>query len=220
MTRVLLLVVVVVVLLLMLGMMRNEYTRLAGRSRRSKDTRRDNETLDTTRRKLWARDVEHLHAVEREYTEFEMDPFSILRRPLLADVSVPTTETFHRALYAAQGLSAALGDPDTDPVPGQKYLDKLGEKVSAVMTAWIAANNHARMVGVPTTTERERRRLRQAEEAMKRAVDGRTAPAERRLALERVQELIAELIDIPMPAVALDKVVAAIEHEERRALGR
>lgn len=133
--------------------------------------------------------------VKNAYAAFCFDPHSVFGRPLLNDVTEPSTAAF----YEAQEQAAAL---ETDP--GQKIPDQHAVAYIAavdVLTAtWDAADAHAREVGVSRLTTGERTSLRRAQVALDRALDPRTPAGERELAYRRVLELIEGLIVLPEPA--------------------
>ena len=164
---------------------------------------------DETER-LWNRHVDALNDLKREYSTFETDPWSAFRRPLLADVTEPQTAAFHDAFRRAQDLQA-----DTAPA-SRRLVDEFGDAVHNALTAWKIADRHARKVAVPTTTDSERRRLRQAQDALHLALDERTSPAERRAALETVERLSKGLTTLE-PA-ARTTIVTELETAERREI--
>lgn len=178
----------------------------------SRSSRTSGSCLSAESARLWGRHLDALAELESQYTQFETDPWLAFRRPLLADVTEPQTADFHDALRQAQDLR-------TDEVPALRDLvDEFGAAVRAATRAWEAADKHAREVAVPTTTDSERRRLRQAEDALSLALDERTSSAERRVALGRVEELIKGLTT--MPPKAHTSVVAELDHVERRAINQ
>lgn len=160
--------------------------------------------------RLWSRHNASLVDLELQYVEYEADPWSAFRRPLLADVGVPETAAFHQALRHAQDLR-------TDVAPTTRsQVDEYGTAVYAAHMAWKLADQHARDIAVPTTTDSERRRLRQAEEALRIALDERSSIHERRIALARVETLIKGLTRIE-PA-ARTKLFLALDHEDRKEI--
>ncbi|MGN7157716.1 hypothetical protein ACTHRK_16675 [Dietzia cercidiphylli] len=160
--------------------------------------------------RLWSRHVDALAKLEAEYTAFEIDPSSAFRRRLLADVSEPQTAAFHDVLRRAQDLRTE------EPPSSRRLVDEFGDAVHAAGTAWRIADRHARNIAVPTPTDSERRRLRQAEDALQLALDERTSSAERRVALERVEHLIRGLTSIE-PA-ARTSIFAELDHLDRREI--
>lgn len=169
------------------------------------DRERETETA-----RLWDRHVAALNEIKGSYVEFETDPWSAFRRPLLGDVTEPATAAFHDAFAHAQDLHT-----DTRPT-SRELVNDFGAAVRAATRAWQAADQHARMIAVPATTDTDRRRLRQAEDALHLALDERTSAAERRVALGRVEELIKGLTI--MAPKARTTIVAEIDHIERRAI--
>lgn len=162
--------------------------------------------------RLWRRHCDALMDLEAQYVEFETDPWSTFRRPLLADVRVPETADFHQALRRAQDLR-------TDTAPeSRSRVGEFGDAVHAARMAWSIADRHARDIAVPTTSESERRRLRQAQDALRLALDERTTAAERRVALERVEALIQGMTRI-QPA-AKTAVIAELDNIERREIAQ
>lgn len=165
---------------------------------------------DDNSERLWSRHNSSLEELELKYVEFETDPWSAFRRPLLADVREAETAAFHQAMRHAQDLR-------TDTVPtSRRQIDEYGNAVHAAHMAWQIADQHARDIAVPTTTDSERRRLRQAEDALRIALDERATVSERRLAIERVETLIKGLTRIE-PA-AKTHVMAALEHNDRKGI--
>lgn len=160
--------------------------------------------------RLWDRHVSALNELKQSYLDFETDPWSAFRRPLLGDVSEPATAAFHEAFAHAQDLH-------TSPPPASRELvDEFGAAVRAAARAWEVADQHAREIAVPTTTDTDRRRLRQAEDALRLALDERASAAERRAALGRVEELIKGLA--AMTPKARTTIVAELDHVERQAI--
>lgn len=160
--------------------------------------------------RLWRGHVAALNELRQKYVDFETDPWSAFRRPLLADVAEPETAAFHDAFSHAQDLH-------TERRPRSRAeVDDFGAAVRAATRAWQVADMHARKVAVPTTSEAERRRLRQAKAALLLAMDANTSAPERRVALARVEELISGLTAIP--AKARTTVVAELDTIERKAI--
>lgn len=160
--------------------------------------------------RLWDRHVTALNGLKENYIAFETDPWSAFRRPLLADVAEPETAAFHDAFAHAQDLHTG-----TRP-KSRSAVDDFGAAVRAANRAWEVADQHAREVAVPTTSEADRRRLRQAEGALQLAMDANASAAERRVALERVEELIKGLT--VMPKQARTAMVAELDHVQRAAI--
>lgn len=103
--------------------------------------------------RLWRRHLDALAGLEAQYVEFETDPWSTFRRPLLADVREPETAAFHQALRRAQDLRA-----DTDPA-SRFQVAEFGDAVHVARMAWAVADQHARDIAVPTVSDSERRRI-------------------------------------------------------------
>lgn len=164
--------------------------------------------IETAR--LWDRHVSALNEIKESYVEFETDPWSAFRRPLLGDVTEPSTAAFHDAFTRAQDLHT-----DTRPT-SRELVNDFGAAVRAATRAWQAADQHARTIAVPATTGTDRRRLRQAEDALHLALDERASAAERRVALGRVEELIKGLTI--MAPKARTTIVAELDHIERQAI--
>lgn len=172
--------------------------------------RKDHRAQKTETARLWGEHVATLNKLKQQYIDFETDPWSAFRRPLLGDVSEPTTAAFHDAFAHAQDLH-------TDhQSTSRSIVDDFGAAVRAANRAWEVADQHAREVAVPTTSETERRRLRQAEGALLLAMDENTSAAERRVALARVEELIKGLT--VMPRKARTVIVAELDHVQRAAI--
>lgn len=161
-------------------------------------------------RRLWDRHCNSLAQLEADYVTFETDPWSAFHRPLLADVGEPETAQFHKALARAQDLR-------TDRVPDTRsWVDEFGDAVRDARIAWQVADRHARDIAVPTATEEDRRRLRQAEDALRVALDERAPIPERQAALDRVHHLIKGLTRIE-PA-AQDFITAELDQVSRKAI--
>lgn len=160
--------------------------------------------------RLWGEHVAALHKLKQKFVEFETDPWSAFRRPLLGDVSEPETAAFHDAFAHAQDLHT-----ETRP-QSRTVVDDFGAAVRAATRAWQVADTHARKVAVPTVGESDRRRLRQAKGALLLAMDPATSAAERRAALGQVEKLIKGLTT--MPANARTTLVAELDHVERQAI--
>lgn len=171
---------------------------------------RQRQQQDSAMVRVWRHHNDSLAELEVQLVEFETDPWSAFRRPLLGDVREPLTAEFHMALGRAQ-------DARTDTLPATRTkVDDYGELVRAATLAWEAADRHAREVAVPATSDSERRRLRQAEDVLRIALDERASIHERRIALARVETLIKGLTRID-PA-ARTKLVLALDHEDRKEI--
>lgn len=193
------LVVVLVCLIVMLGI------RVLAKRRQQRELRKEIE-------RLWSLHDRSLRKLKAEYTAVETDPWTAFRRPLLTDVTEPLTAQFHEKFARAREL-------DTEYRPTNRELvDRFGDAVREATAAWAAADQHARAVAVPTTSDAERRRLRRAEDALRLALDERTSPAERMVALSRVEQLIAGLTAIPDKARAA--VVAELDTKARLAISQ
>lgn len=179
-------------------------------ARRTLGGRRQRSELRQEADRLWDLHVRDLNELKAAYTAFETDPWTAFRRPLLADVTEPLTAEFHQRFAHAQELH-------TEQRPTSRELvDLFGDAVRAATAAWSAADQHARAVAVPITTDAERRRLRRAEDALRLALDERTSPAERSVALATVEQLIAGLT--VMPTKARTTIVAELETKTRLAI--
>ncbi|MGN0102230.1 MAG: hypothetical protein ACI39C_14940 [Dietzia sp.] len=191
------LVVLLVPLVVMLG------ARVLAKRRQQRELRKEIE-------RLWILHARSLRKLKRSYTAAETDPWTAFRRPLLTDVTEPLTAKFHEKFARAREL-------DTEYRPTSRELvDRFGDAVREANAAWAAADQHARAVAVPTTSDAERRRLRRAEDALRLAMDERTSPAERAVALARVEQLIAGLTAIPYKARTT--IVAELETKTRLAI--
>ncbi|MET8703650.1 hypothetical protein ABZW10_33085 [Kitasatospora sp. NPDC004723] len=128
--------------------------------------------------------------VREEYGLYVADPFAVLDRPALADVTVPQTIALLHALDAA--ADAARG---TDPAAYR-------EAVTSLKLAWAAADGHARKLGVEHLPKQERATVGRARALLTTALDGGGNEHERRAAYEQARKLLDGVIVLPRQATA------------------
>lgn len=108
------------------------------------DERGHRRELRQEEERLWDLHVRDLNKLKAEYTAFETDPWTAFHRPLLSDVTEPLTAEFHRTFARAQKMH-------TEQQPTNRGLvDLFGNAVREANAAWMAADQHARAVAVPT----------------------------------------------------------------------
>ncbi|GGU51189.1 hypothetical protein [Streptomyces violascens] len=149
------------------------------------------------------------HAIEADYDEvrdvyaaYLCDVLAVLDRPALDDVTVPQTAALLHALDAA--ADARRGSD----------LDAYRQTVSALKTAWRAADDHARKTGIQHLPAPERTAIARARRLFETALDERGSQHERQAAYAKARALLDGVLAIPKQAVA------AVEHQTRPALAK
>ncbi|WP_281945596.1 hypothetical protein [Streptomyces olivaceus] len=152
---------------------------------------------------------ERRRAIEAEHDEvldayaaYLCDVLAVLDRPALDDVTVPQTAALLHALDAA--ADAHRGDD-----PGAYR-----QAVSALKTAWRAADEHARKTGARDLPAQERSAIAKARRLFEKALDERGSQHERQAAHAKARALLDGVLTLPRQAVA------AVEHHTRPALSK
>ncbi|MFF2548343.1 hypothetical protein ACFVUY_38100 [Kitasatospora sp. NPDC058063] len=175
---------------------------LAARRRRKASARRAGETR---RRARWEAIVEEHDDVREAYGAYVADVLAVLDRPALADVSVPQTVFFLKAMDTA--ADAARSD---DPLLYR-------EAVSMLKTAWGAADAHARKAGIRHLPEQERVTVARARGLLVQALAEGGNEHEKRLAYQKARRLLDDLDGVvTMPRQA----AAVLETRHRLALAK
>lgn len=149
------------------------------------------------------------HAIEAEHDEvrdayaaYICDVLAVLDRPALDDVTVPQTAAL---LHAMDDAADARRGSD---------LDTYRTAVSALKTAWRAADAHARKTGVRDLPASERSAIAKARRLFEKALDERGSQHERQAAHAKARDLLDGVLTLPRQAVA------AVEHHTRPALAK
>lgn len=124
-------------------------------------------------------------AVMDAYTTCLFDPLEAVRRPALFDLEVPQTQEFTLAYNNLTALSWEGDGVD---------LEHLEEVVSRAELFWDRARSHATRVTTSYFSLEEQKRLAQAEQLLKLALDESATGPERRLASERALALLQGIV--------------------------
>ncbi|MEU2395057.1 hypothetical protein [Streptomyces sp. NPDC007369] len=149
--------------------------------------RRNRAAADLARRA--ALEAEH-EAVLNEYAAYVTDVLAFLDRPALDDVTAPQTAEFLHAMDAAD--DARRGDD----------LGAYRKALSILKTAWRAADEHARRVGLGALPATERAAVGKARNLLELALDGSGGDHERHAAYAKARALLDGVLTIPRQAVA------------------
>ncbi|MGW3308350.1 DUF2786 domain-containing protein [Streptomyces sp. NPDC001073] len=153
------------------------------------------------RRRRWQALKRDHDAVATAYGDYLADVLAWLDRPTLNDVSVPETATLLHALDAADDARRG-GD-----------AGRYQETVAFLRTAWKAADDRARTVGLGDLPPAERRAAEQARKLLATALDtGTGSEHERRSAYAKARSLLDGILVLP------PKAIEALEATHRLAL--
>lgn len=155
----------------------------------------------------WRRAVATFNEVEAAYAAYLHEPAEIFHRPLLDDVTEPPTAAFLEAFHTATSLCMAFQPKDAD------YIDRFQAAAQDARLTWDVADAHARRIGLGSRTDTERRKLRQAQEALALALDESSTADERSTALRTVRRLVDGILELP-PRISIS-VLGAIESGAR-----
>ena len=145
-------------------------------------------------RQLRRKALERRHdTVLDAYGDFQVNLLDNLDRLALADVAVPHTARLVDALDAAR---------DARIPTGPESLEAYRKAVTALETAWTAADHHARVQGADYLPHDDRRRIKQAQAALSVAADEHGYLPQRQLALRRALQLVETVLPVPRTAVA------------------
>ena len=157
-------------------------------------------------------EAEELHAqVDAEWASFCFDLHAAINRPLLHDVTVPTTAAFFQAQADAEALRPTSGARHP-----ADWIERYHRAVQNLDEAWTAADRHAREAGADRLDPAEQRRIRQAHAALDRALDHRTPAAERDVALRIAADLLGSIGSLP--AAARTRLVRQLTERVRREI--
>lgn len=152
--------------------------------------------------RIWSESVARHDRLREEWLSFQQDFEKVLSFPLLTDVAEPRTAAFIDALGKATDLSADARPNSSDVV------ERYAQATRAAETKWHAALHHAERVRLARFAPGERDRIRKVQRLLRHAMNGGTAPEERRAYYERARDLLGDLIPLPEPArVALEQSV-------------
>jgi hypothetical protein len=154
-------------------------------------------------------------SVETEWTEYVEDIRSVYLRPLLEDVTVPASARFwqcrerveHLAPMAEALLHQKLRATDRDAAAARatQYL----AAVVDLATAWSAADENARAVGIGLLDNRTKLALGKVRSLLNRARDERTGAAERENCRQRIIQILGDL-EISIPGTARERALAQL----------
>ncbi|MFD7232101.1 hypothetical protein [Streptomyces sp. NPDC059881] len=143
-------------------------------------------------------EVEH-DEVRDAYAAYLCDVLAVLDRPALDDVTVPRTAAL---LHAVDTAADARQGSD---------LDAYRQAVSALKTAWRAADGHARRTGARYLPAEDRVAIAKARRLFEKALDERGSQHERMAAYGKARALLDGVLTVPRQAVA------AVKHQTRPA---
>jgi len=152
---------------------------------------------------VWEKARDRFAALKAEYAAFECDPMEVLRRPALADVSVPSTARFVDAFAEAQAL-------ETDAYPPAEHAASFVSAVDRAERAWRAAVDAAERIRLSGLDPAERATVERVIKLLTTARDSDSEP-ERAAAYARARAELGKLdragvIHLPRgAAAALDK---------------
>ncbi|MGW5852004.1 DUF2786 domain-containing protein [Streptomyces sp. NPDC055254] len=161
--------------------------KLSNRRRRRTAARRERAAAQLARRHVIETDHDE---VTETYGEYVCDVLAFLDRPALDDVTVPQTAALLHAMDAAG--DARRGDD----------LAAYRTAVSALKTAWRAADEHARRTGTRHVPQPERAIVAKARGLLEIALDGRGGEHERQAAYAKARTLLDGVLTIPRQAAA------------------
>lgn len=190
------------------------FSLIARKSRSSPSTSsRKSKSHDRARaRELWDGFVTRHGVLREKLLEIETDWDLIFKYPALTNSTVATTRQFHRALRAADSLSAEPPSKldltmDLSRMPYPKLVLEAED-------AWQVAWDFARHTGTRLIPKEERGRIDQIVQLLTMARDSGGSDHERAVAYERARKLIGELSFVRIPETALE----AIEAEQRKMI--
>jgi hypothetical protein len=154
-------------------------------------------------------------SVETEWVEYVEDIRSVYLRPLLEDVGVPESARFfqcrerveHLAPMAELLLVQKLKPTDRDAAAARatQYL----ASVVDLATAWAAADENARAIGIGLLDNRTKLALGKVRSLLNRARDERTGAAERENCRQRILQILGDL-EITIPGTARERALAQL----------
>lgn len=196
---ILLVILGVIGVLVLLGLLRGTVRRLGARVARRQ-----------VREQRWAAAKAVYAGVLEDYAEYLNNPFAWLERPILEDLSEPSTAAFIEALGAARDL-------DLEAAPASPQLiEEFHAAARTARAAWDEADRNARRIGVSIFEDTSRSKLRKAASSLRTALDEGATTDERAAALDAVARLTDGLVDAPDRI--LGSATKAIEAAERKAL--
>ena len=154
-------------------------------------------------------------SVETEWTEYVEDIRSVYLRPLLEDIAVPESARFwerrerveHLAPLAEMLLQQKIRATDRDAAAARatQYL----AAVVDLATAWAAADENARAIGIGLLDNRTKVALGKVRLLLNRARDERTGAAERENCRQRIVQILEDL-EIAIPGAARERALAQL----------
>ena len=160
-------------------------------------------------RNMWAEILAEEKALGKRWLSYADDLTLSLRFPIMRDQSEPRTAAVIEAMAKAKTYRADQ-PPNPDVYP---YSTSFGHAVVEFRNALDEAERYARKIRWKNYSDGERKKLRQAQLFLAKALDTRNYPEERKLAYERVLSLMEDLM-IP----ASEEAVLAIESSVGGAL--
>lgn len=132
--------------------------------------------------------------LKEEYGAYLVDLEKVFRYPALSDVSEELTANFVEAFSILTSFE--------DKVEGSTFeLKDYEDALSLAWKSWRLAENNAFKVGLDNFTLGERKKLNQASQLLKMALDPGAFEAERIQAYAQAQKLLQGLVRIPPPAL-------------------
>lgn len=178
-----------------------ELTEAAGSSRRpSAAADRRAEERDQRERRLAVaqRLIAEHDAVDGRWLSYELDVAKLIDFPMMTDVREPLTVDFIRAKRSADGLRPASAEVLLADDGVADYRDA----VRRYEVAFDLAEREAQRVRDAHYSPAEQRRLAQARQLLRVAVDPSASANERQVAYTRVRREIEGIIVLPVEAVA------------------
>jgi hypothetical protein len=138
-------------------------------------------------------------SVMASYAAYASDALEVLKRPLLSDVTEPTTAEFLAALDSVVTFSD--GDLRGDE------LERYSRAVERLSSSWRRADDKAVRVGTGFLSSEDAKKVRRARDLLTLALDPAATEAERVSAFERAKKLVDGLVRLPAPALSAVETV-------------
>jgi hypothetical protein len=133
----------------------------------------------------WEQAAERYGRMAAEYGEYESDALQVLRLPVLADPTVPSTSRFIDAFHEAMALH-------TDSFPPEQMAKQFIAATDTATKAWDAAREAAEKLRASRFTVEERALIAQGIKLLELAEGGAT-PAEQEAAFAAARQVLAKL---------------------------
>lgn len=183
--------------------------RAAAKRRVAKRKAIEREKLQAQHRAEWSDLLVEEKTLGGRWLEYEDNPEMILRYPIMRQLNDPKVAPVVEAMGRAKAYRAEE-PPDLDENPVETEYAKA---VSQFRIALDEAERYAKKIRWNNFTPEERKKAQQALNHLKRAMDTRNYPGERRTAYERVAKLMEDLMipASPRALLAIEESVGKLE---------